>query len=158
MKHSIMFCKAWILLQSYLSIICYLSSHAVVAIRVNALHNGQITIKRLLWIGGISYALSTFAILTAAYPAIIALVKTSTSKGACVSKIPSYLWVAWMPTIWAQAPPTLIAVSRPRRVSAESEGAFAEHKSQGPGVSGPGFEFVVHSRDAQSAPGVEYPL
>ncbi|KAF8066968.1 hypothetical protein FPV67DRAFT_1220004 [Lyophyllum atratum] len=97
--HDIMFCKAWILLQAYLTIICYVSIHAVVAIRVNAIHNGQCIVRKLLWIGGAFYAASTFAIMTAAYSGIIGRIDSARSKGACVSEIPSYLWIAWMPTI-----------------------------------------------------------
>jgi len=69
--HSAMFCKAWILLQSYLTIICYVSIHAVVAIRVNAIHNGQRLVRKILWTGGIFYALSTFVFMTAMYWEII---------------------------------------------------------------------------------------
>lgn len=95
-EHAAIFCRAWILLRAYLTIFCYVSIHAVVAIRVNAIHNSRPLVRKLLWLGGTCYALSTFAFMTAAYWGIVAHLNT---KGACISEIPSYLWIVWMPTL-----------------------------------------------------------
>ncbi|GLB41276.1 hypothetical protein LshimejAT787_0904910 [Lyophyllum shimeji] len=95
-EHPAIFCRAWTLLRSYLTIFCYVSVHAVVAIRVNAIHNNESKVRRLLWLGGTFYALSTFIFMTAAFSRIFAHVNT---QGECISEIPSYLWIVWMPTI-----------------------------------------------------------
>lgn len=47
------------------------ASSAVVALRVSAIHNDCLRIKRMLWIGGIFYALSTTGLITGASLAIL---------------------------------------------------------------------------------------
>jgi len=96
MEHTATFCKAWILLKSYLTIFCYVSIYAVVSIRVNAIHNSQPIVRKGLWLGGVLYATSTFVIMTTTYTRITMHIQKT---GVCVSHVPSYLWIVWLPTI-----------------------------------------------------------
>ncbi|RDB29826.1 hypothetical protein Hypma_013897 [Hypsizygus marmoreus] len=100
-EHSRMFCNVWILLQGYLTIICYISLHAVIAIRVNAIHGGIAKIRNLLWTGGIVYTVSIFVFQTATYPMLVA--QLNPNVGACIMSIPPYLWISWIPTLLFEA-------------------------------------------------------
>lgn len=83
------FCKVWTVIQSYLTIVSFMSIHgawffsnqssvkfhifipAIFAIRVYALHNGRLWICRLLWVSTVLYLMSSTIIITVAQVPII---------------------------------------------------------------------------------------
>ncbi|PCH37047.1 hypothetical protein WOLCODRAFT_28900 [Wolfiporia cocos MD-104 SS10] len=94
---SVLFCKVWTTVQSYLTIASFMSIHAIVAWRLYALHGGETWIRWTLWISSILYVSSSTAIITAALVPIILNLRPYHHQ--CVSSIPSYLWTAWLPSI-----------------------------------------------------------
>jgi len=96
-QHFFPFCKIWTVVQEYLSILSFISLHFIVALRVNAVHGGRRSVKRLLWVAGILYGVSTLSIATVALPELI--VDLSGSHNFCVGPIPSYLWTLWIPSV-----------------------------------------------------------
>ncbi|KAJ3481481.1 hypothetical protein NLI96_g7629 [Meripilus lineatus] len=92
-----MFCKVWTAVQSVFTIASFMSIHAIVALRVHALHNGARWVARILWLGGILYAASTVGVMVAA--SIHILPDNEPSHRACVTDIPSFLWAAWLPSV-----------------------------------------------------------
>ncbi|KAH9950720.1 hypothetical protein B0H21DRAFT_863520 [Amylocystis lapponica] len=94
---STLFCAVWTALQSYITIVSFMSIHAIVAWRLYALHGGQPWIGRLLWISASVYLLSSTVIITVALIPIITKIKPEYHE--CVSAIPSFLWTAWLPSV-----------------------------------------------------------
>ncbi|OCH88025.1 hypothetical protein OBBRIDRAFT_115510 [Obba rivulosa] len=94
---SVLFCKIWTVLQSYLTIVSFMSIHTIVAWRLYVLHMGLRWIGRLLWIAGVLYAASSTTIITAALVRMIADLHPVAHQ--CVGEIPSFLWTAWLPSI-----------------------------------------------------------
>jgi len=97
--HSDEFCKGWILLRAYLVVMGFVSMHAMVCIRINAMYNGCGLVRVLLWVGGLLYTCSTSTIMTVGYANVLNKLSAKMPNGACVPGIPPYLWVAWVPTI-----------------------------------------------------------
>ncbi|KZT64732.1 hypothetical protein DAEQUDRAFT_732276 [Daedalea quercina L-15889] len=95
---AVIFCKVWTTVQSYVTIASFMSIHAIVAWRLYALHGGQAWVRRVLWTAAVVYVSSSTAIITAALVPIIVDLKPLLHE--CVSAIPSYLWVAWLPSIF----------------------------------------------------------
>lgn len=94
---SITFCKVWTVIQSYLTIASFMSIHATVAWRLYALHCGEAWIRRLLWIALVLYVSTSTGIITASLIPIISDLRPLHHE--CVSKIPDYLWTAWLPSV-----------------------------------------------------------
>ncbi|KAH9829822.1 uncharacterized protein C8Q71DRAFT_862931 [Rhodofomes roseus] len=97
-RSAIMLCKVWTTVQSYVTIASFMSIHAIVAWRLYALHGGQAWIRRLLWIAAVLYVSSSTVVITVALVPIVADLKPFHHE--CVSSIPSYLWVAWLPSVF----------------------------------------------------------
>ncbi|KAH9925758.1 uncharacterized protein B0H18DRAFT_365979 [Fomitopsis serialis] len=97
-RSAVMLCKVWTTVQSYVTIASFMSIHAIVAWRLYALHGGQAWIRRVLWIAAVVYVSSSTAIITVALVPIIADLQPFHHE--CVSSIPSYLWVAWLPSVF----------------------------------------------------------
>ncbi|KAM5532115.1 hypothetical protein V8D89_014208 [Ganoderma adspersum] len=94
---SIMFCKTWTILQAYLTILSYISIHAIVAWRVYAIYNAQRWVTRLLWIvGSLNFAVAV-SISTVSLVPIIA--ELHPFHHACVGSVPNYIWAVWLPSI-----------------------------------------------------------
>ncbi|KAJ3540978.1 hypothetical protein NM688_g6152 [Phlebia brevispora] len=97
--NSVMFCKVWTVVQSYLTIASFMSIHAVMAIRVYALHSGRRCMRWFLWISD-PYHRHVFII-----DAKRIILKRDSSETLqpldhqCVGTVPSYLWLAWLPTV-----------------------------------------------------------
>jgi len=91
------FCKVWTAVQGYLTIASFMSIHVIVALRVYAMHNGRKWIGRTLWIACTIYFLSSTSIITVATAHLIPGLEPELHS--CVGKIPSYLWLAWLPSV-----------------------------------------------------------
>jgi len=86
--HSLLFCEAWTGFQGYLSVLSYMSIHALVALRVHALYGGLLSIRRTLFLAG---SLSLIFSMSVATMSFIAIARQMTpSLHLCVIKIPSY--------------------------------------------------------------------
>jgi len=94
---SVLFCKVWTVVQSYITIASFMSIHAIVAWRLYALHGGQAWIRRTLWVAAILYVSSSTAIITASLIPIISDLRPYHHE--CVGTIPTYLWTAWLPSV-----------------------------------------------------------
>ncbi|KAI0075594.1 hypothetical protein K474DRAFT_1708864 [Panus rudis PR-1116 ss-1] len=94
---SAVFCRVWTAVQAYLTIASFMSIHTIVALRVNALHNGEKWISRFLLFAGVAYFCSSTAIITVAQVQLIPDLQPV--HHACVGAIPSYLWTAWLPSV-----------------------------------------------------------
>ncbi|EKM53282.1 uncharacterized protein PHACADRAFT_259529, partial [Phanerochaete carnosa HHB-10118-sp] len=94
---SMLFCKIWTVMQSYLTLASFMLIHVIVAIRVFALYNGRSWVRRFLWTSGTIYFLSSTAVITLGVIAVIPSLQPD--HGACVGNMPWYLWISWLPTI-----------------------------------------------------------
>lgn len=92
-----LFCQIWTVLQGYLTLASFMSIHAIVAIRVFALHNGRPWVRRFLWTSGTVYFLSSAAVITLGSIAVVSTLQPY--HGACVGTMPWYLWISWLPTV-----------------------------------------------------------
>ncbi|OBZ77824.1 hypothetical protein A0H81_02036 [Grifola frondosa] len=96
-NNATLFCKAWTILQSYLTIASFMSIHAVVAWRLYAIYNGRRAVGRLLCAAGTVYAVSSTGITTACLIPIISELRPY--HHACVGTVPDYLWSIWLPSV-----------------------------------------------------------
>jgi len=96
-----LFCKVWTAVQSYLTIVSFMSIHTIVAWRLYALHGGQKWIGRLLWIAGFIYFVSSTALIT--YYLIPVIQGLQPVHHQCVSSIPTYLWTTWLPSVFFES-------------------------------------------------------
>ncbi|KAI0360730.1 hypothetical protein OH77DRAFT_1517171 [Trametes cingulata] len=95
---SISFCKGWTVVQSYVTIVSYISIHAIVAWRLYAIFNGKAWVAWLLWIAGfLNFAISA-GITTASLIPTIANLRPY--HHACVGNAPSYIWSIWLPSVF----------------------------------------------------------
>ncbi|KAK7691476.1 hypothetical protein QCA50_004875 [Cerrena zonata] len=94
---SAMFCKVWTGLQSVLTVMSFMSIHAIAALRIHALHNGKVWVKHLLWIAGAIYFLSSASIIVTAQVQL--LPNMQPFHHACVGQIPWFLWMVWLPSV-----------------------------------------------------------
>ncbi|KAI1798281.1 hypothetical protein LXA43DRAFT_21471 [Ganoderma leucocontextum] len=94
---SIMFCKVWTIVQAYLTLLSYISIHAIVAWRVYAMYNAQRWVTRLLWIAGSVNFVVAAGISTASLVPTIA--ELHPFHHACVGTVPNYIWSIWLPSI-----------------------------------------------------------
>ncbi|KII83978.1 hypothetical protein PLICRDRAFT_46754 [Plicaturopsis crispa FD-325 SS-3] len=97
----IQFCKIWIVIQGYFTILSFMSIHVIVAFRVYALHGGRPWVSRVLWAAGIIYSivclvLSTLEQLpqTSPWPDSVRAIRHQ-----CIGSIPSWSWVIWLPSV-----------------------------------------------------------
>ncbi|KAI0343846.1 hypothetical protein BDW22DRAFT_1428373 [Trametopsis cervina] len=99
-EDSIMFCKVWTALQSLLTFASFISIHALVSIRVYAMHTGRRWVGRFLWVSMALYIGSTVAfIVWSGIPVISNKGDLQPSHHACVGATPWNLWLVWLPTI-----------------------------------------------------------
>ncbi|KAI0821501.1 hypothetical protein BC629DRAFT_1587759 [Irpex lacteus] len=97
---SVTFCRIWTATQSVLTLASFMSIHAIVSIRVYALHSGRAWIRRVLWISGSLYFFSTVAfIVWSGIPVIFHKADIQPVHHACVGTMPSYIWLVWLPTV-----------------------------------------------------------
>ncbi|KAH9849414.1 hypothetical protein C2E23DRAFT_391240 [Lenzites betulinus] len=95
---SIAFCKAWTVVQSYVTIMSYISIHAIVAWRLYAIFKGRAWVAWVLWIAGfLNFAISS-GITTASLIPIIA--NLHPYHHACVGSAPNYIWAIWLPSVF----------------------------------------------------------
>ncbi|OSD07961.1 hypothetical protein PYCCODRAFT_1497769 [Trametes coccinea BRFM310] len=95
---SILFCKIWTVVQSYLTILSYISIHAIVAWRLYAIFNGKAWIGRLLWIAGfLNFAIAAGITTASLIPTIANL---QPYHHACVGNAPDYIWSIWLPSVF----------------------------------------------------------
>ncbi|KAI0826672.1 hypothetical protein BC628DRAFT_250289 [Trametes gibbosa] len=95
---SIVFCKVWTVIQSYVTIVSYISIHATVAWRLYAIFNGKAWVAWVLWIAGfLNFAISA-GITTASLVPIIANLRPY--HNACVGSVPNYIWSIWLPSVF----------------------------------------------------------
>ncbi|GJE92490.1 hypothetical protein PsYK624_086440 [Phanerochaete sordida] len=92
-----LFCQVWTVLQSYLTLASFMLIHAIVAIRVFALHNGRSWVRRFLWVSGTIYLLTTTVVITLGSVEVVSTLQPY--HGACVGTMPWYLWFSWLPTV-----------------------------------------------------------
>lgn len=115
--HSLLFCEAWTGFQGYLSVLSYMSIHALVALRVHALYGGLLSIRRTLFLAGSLSLIFSMSVATMSFIAIARekfllfciysgydlvwslLGQMTPSLHLCVIKIPSYLWVIYLPSV-----------------------------------------------------------
>ncbi|CDO74762.1 hypothetical protein BN946_scf185001.g10 [Trametes cinnabarina] len=91
------FCKIWTVVQSYLTILSYISIHAIVAWRLYAIFNGKAWVSRLLWIAGfLNFAIAAGIATASLIPTIADL---QPYHHACVGKAPDYIWSIWLPSV-----------------------------------------------------------
>ncbi|KAI0674253.1 hypothetical protein C8Q78DRAFT_581610 [Trametes maxima] len=94
---SISFCKAWTIVQGYLTIMSYISIHAIVAWRLYAIFNGKRWVAWVLWIAGfLNFAVSAGITTASLIPTITNL---RPYHHACVGSAPSYIWSIWLPSV-----------------------------------------------------------
>ncbi|KAI0700289.1 hypothetical protein BC835DRAFT_1412095 [Cytidiella melzeri] len=97
---SVTFCRIWTATQSALTLASFMSIHAIVSIRVYALHNGREWIRRFLWVSGTLYLLSTVGfIIWSGIPVIFHKADMQPVHHACVGSTPWYIWLVWLPTV-----------------------------------------------------------
>ncbi|KAI9063695.1 hypothetical protein FKP32DRAFT_1571748 [Trametes sanguinea] len=95
---SILFCKIWTVVQSYLTILSYISIHAIVAWRLYAIFNGKAWVGRLLWIAGfLNFAVAAGITTASLIPTIANL---QPYHHACVGNAPDYIWSIWLPSVF----------------------------------------------------------
>ncbi|KAI0635114.1 hypothetical protein C8Q77DRAFT_1053543 [Trametes polyzona] len=94
---SITFCKVWTVVQSYVTIVSYISIHAIVAWRLYAIFNGKAWVAWVLWIAGILNFTISAGITTASLVPIISDLRPY--HHACVGSAPSYIWSIWLPSV-----------------------------------------------------------
>ncbi|KIP11321.1 hypothetical protein PHLGIDRAFT_28016 [Phlebiopsis gigantea 11061_1 CR5-6] len=97
-EDSVLFCKIWTTLQSYLTVASFMSIHALVAVRVFALHNGRSWVRKFLWLSGTLYFLSTIIIVTLGTIPVFQTLQPY--HGACVGTMPWWLWTTWLPSVF----------------------------------------------------------
>ncbi|KAI0087180.1 hypothetical protein BDY19DRAFT_995255 [Irpex rosettiformis] len=97
---SVTFCRVWTATQSLLTLASFMAIHAIVSIRVYALHGGRAWIRRFLWVSGTLYFFSTVAfIVWSGIPVIFHKAGIQPTHHACVGPMPSYIWLVWLPTV-----------------------------------------------------------
>lgn len=95
---SILFCKVWTIVQSYVTIFSYISIHAIVAWRLYAILRGKAWVAWTLWIAGfLNFAISA-GITTASLIPTIANLRPF--HHACVVSAPRYIWAIWLPSVF----------------------------------------------------------
>ncbi|KAI0777635.1 hypothetical protein BD413DRAFT_185228 [Trametes elegans] len=95
---SIVFCKAWTVVQSYVTIASYISIHAIVAWRLYAIFNGKTWVAWTLWTAGfLNFAISAGVTTASLIPTIADL---RPYHHACVGSAPSYIWAVWLPSVF----------------------------------------------------------
>jgi len=95
--YSVLFCKVWTSLQSYLCVASYMSIHALVAMRVHALYGGLPWIRRTSLITGILFVITCIVITTMGQISITP--QMTLLNHQCVATIPPYAWTIWLPSI-----------------------------------------------------------
>ncbi|TDL16555.1 hypothetical protein BD410DRAFT_888459 [Rickenella mellea] len=93
------FCKIWIWLEGYLMIFSFMSMHALVAMRVHALHGGKMSIKILLWSAGLLYGVATCGILAYALWQRDDQLGPALFFHVCFEEISPILWTIWLPSL-----------------------------------------------------------
>jgi len=109
---SLLFCQTWVWIEGYITVASFMSMHALVAMRVNALHGGKKSIKILLWVAWILYAIPTASLLA------VGLAQSQDTLGIapffniCYEQISGVLWTVWLPSLAFESLIFVLTVSK----------------------------------------------
>lgn len=96
---SVTFCKAWVWIEGYTTVLSFMTMHGLVAMRVNALLGGGNRVKTFLWAIWLIYSVSTLGLLGVGLWNGYSTLTVEPYFNVCFEEIWDSLWIVWLPSL-----------------------------------------------------------
>ncbi|GJJ12036.1 hypothetical protein Clacol_006277 [Clathrus columnatus] len=107
-----LFCKNWFIIEGMLVVFSFSMIHALVAMRVSALHGQARWVVVLLVLAWFGYVISTYALVGIGTTPLASTNVPTQPYNICSTTVPPGLWVVWLPSLFFETLIVILTVVR----------------------------------------------